>query len=290
MVEKERKSPFIHYFDKTPEGIRCPHFWILSASLGCAYFCKYCYLNLSLRYQKGELPIFYSNQDKMVGEVSEWLEKTETPSVLNCGELSDSLAFEKKLHLLDRLVPLFEKQSKHKLLLLTKSADRDIDFLNFHKPTSQVVLSWSVNCNQVWQDYEKSAPNPFERLSAAYTYMRRGWKVRIRIDPIVPIEDWTSEYNRIVEVINMLPSPNFRVTLGTIRCFPTLKNFCPPSGVFNHCIDNGDPDRRLRLPFPVRKSIYQWFARRLKVKVALCKETEKMIEETNLKSPCNCML
>jgi hypothetical protein len=246
-------------------------------------------LNLSLRHQKDELPIIYNNLDKMVSEVQEWLEKTETPSVLNAGELTDALCFEKEIHLLDKLVPLFEKQTKHKLLLLTKSADRDIDFLNFHPPTPQVILSWSVNCNQVWQDLEKNTPNPYERLAAAYSYSKRGWIIRIRIDPILPISDWSSEYEKIIDVVNVLPGFP-RVTLGTIRAYPTLEQYCVSSGAFEYLIDNHDSDGRLRLPFEIRKSIYQWFSRRLKNRPALCKETENLVIETNLRGPCNCML
>lgn len=288
MTEKERKTPFIHYFDKTPEGIHCPHFWILSPMLGCPYNCTYCYLNYTLRFEK-DLPVVYMNRERMLKEIEEWLRKTEQPSVLNMGELCDSLVLEKKLHLLDQLIPLFERQSKHKLLLLTKSADRFIDILNLRKPIPQVILSWSINCNFVWKNYEKGCPNGFERLSAVYSYMKRGWDVRVRIDPILPIENWTEEYGRITEVVNMLPGIP-RITLGTIRGFQNLPKFCPSSDAFSYCIDQGDPDRRLRLPFPVRKSIYKWFDRRLKTEPSLCKETDRMIEETNLRSPCNCML
>jgi len=289
MTEKERKSAFIHEFTATPPGIHCPHFWILSATLGCPFQCAYCYLNLSLRYQKDELPIIYTNHDKMVEEVKEWLEKTEEPSVLNAGELTDSLVFERKLHLLDKLVPLFAAQDKHKLLFLTKSADRFIDFLNNTAPTKQVILSWSVNCDAVWKSYEKGTPSPYERLASCYTYMKRGWDCRLRVDPIIPIENWTDEYGKVLDVINMMPKIP-RVTLGTTRCFPSLLKFCPPSDVFKYCVDNKDPDKRLRLLTPIRKSIYLWFNRRLKKQPSLCKETDKMIEETNLKSPCNCML
>ena len=288
MTEKERKSPFIHYFDKTPEGIRCPHFWILSASLGCPFSCTYCFLRKTLFRQKDELPILYTNLDKMVEEVKQWLEKTKTPSVLNAGELSDALAFESKLHLLDKLVPLFAAQNKHKLLFLTKSADRFINYLNLNKPTDRVILSWSINSHSVWRDFEKGTPNPFERLAAAYTYMKRGWAVRIRIDPIMPIENWTEEYGKIIDVINVMPFVP-RTTLGTIRAFPSLAKFCP-SDVFKHCFDNKDPDGRLRLPAPVRESIYRWFARRLKESPALCKETDEVAKGSGLTAKCNCEL
>ena len=289
MVERERKSPFIHYFDKTPEGIRCPHFWVLSTMLGCPYMkgSAYCYLHGTLRHQK-DLPVTYSNYDKMFQEVEEWL-KREDPSVLNMGELGDSLALEPKLHLLDKLIPLFGKQEKHKLLLVSKNANLFLDILNLRKPTPQVVLSWSVSSNSVWEDFEKSAPSPYERLACAYSYGKRGWEIRIRIDPIIPLENWSEEFGRLVDVINTIPNLK-RITLGTIRAFPNLPKHCPPSGVFKYCTDQTGSDKRLRLPHPVRGSIYKWFAKRLKIEPQVCKETEKMVQELNFRGKCNCQL
>jgi hypothetical protein len=66
--------------------------------------------------------------------------------------------------------------------------------------------------------------------------------------------------------------------------------FCPPTDVFKYCVDNRDADGRLRLPKPIRKSIYQWFYRRLKDKPALCKETDDLVKDLNFSGPCNCML
>jgi len=289
MTEKERKSKFIHFFDKMPEGIRCPHFWVLSAMLGCPYMngSAYCYLHGILRHQKN-LPVIYSNYDKMFQEVEEWLKKEE-PSVLNMGELGDSLALEPKLHLLDRLIPLFEKQDRHKLLCVSKSANRFLDILNIHKPTPQVILSWSVSSNSVWEDFEKSAPSPYERLACAYGYGKRGWTIFLRVDPIYPTENWGEEFGRLVDVINMIPNLK-RITLGTIRAFPNLPKYCPPSGVFKYCIDQTGSDKRLRLLHPIRKSIYKWLAKRLKAQTQVCKETEKMVKDLGFKGKCNCQL
>lgn len=47
----------IRLFDKTSEGIVCPHFWILNWACGCPYECSYCYLALTHRFQ-GNTPHF----------------------------------------------------------------------------------------------------------------------------------------------------------------------------------------------------------------------------------------
>jgi len=39
-VLRKRHTAFIHYFDKTPEGIICPHFWVLAFANGCPFACN----------------------------------------------------------------------------------------------------------------------------------------------------------------------------------------------------------------------------------------------------------
>src|SRR3989337_4516001 len=89
---RPRKSFFIHYFDKTPPGIVCPHYYVLSHANGCAYSCDYCYLNLTFRGLKA--PVIFSNLHRLKRDVEAWLICTRKPNVLSAGELSDSLLFD----------------------------------------------------------------------------------------------------------------------------------------------------------------------------------------------------
>src|SRR4030042_255837 len=82
-LERKRYSNFIHFFDKTPEGIVCPHFHILAHANGCPYAHQYCYLNLTLRHYP-EATVF-SNTARMFQEIRDWLLTESKPSVLNCG-------------------------------------------------------------------------------------------------------------------------------------------------------------------------------------------------------------
>jgi spore photoproduct lyase len=286
-IERKRYTRFIHYFDKTPEGIVCPHFFILAHANGCPYECQYCYLNLTLRHYPS--PTVFSNTARMFQEIRDWLLSQEKPSVLNSGELSDSLAWDEDTGLSLNLVPLFADQKRHKLLMLTKSTK--IKNLLKLSPTGRVIISFSINAPEVSRRFEKKSPSPLKRLQAAAKLKAAGWSLRLRLDPIIPVEDWPRHYQELIEPINELEPET--VTLGTLRYFKNLLNFARyGSEVFKYGQDQHDPDDRIRIPFKERKRIYEFFMERLKVsKIGLCKETQDMHHELGLpgsKQSCNC--
>jgi len=285
-VLRRRYSKFIHYFDKTPKGIICPHFYILAFANGCVYECDYCYLKLTLRHWPE--PTVFSNTARMFQEIRYWLHTTEKPSVLNAGELADSLLWDKEIQLTTNLVPIFAEQKKHKLLLLTKSTN--ISELAKLTPTPQVIVSFSLNATEVAKKYEKKAPLPEKRLACAQQLKKLGWCVRIRIDPIIPIPNWKEHYLKLIEEVNEL-APEI-VTLGTLRFFPNLPQYAKNKDIFKYGVDEKDPDGRLRLAFDQRMEIYSFFLEGLECpKIGLCKETEKIHKALGLlgeNQSCNC--
>jgi len=288
-LERKRYSTFIHLFDKTPPGVVCPHFFILAHANGCPYDCQYCYLNLTLRHYPE--PTVFSNTGRMFQEVREWLLAENKPAVLNCGELSDGLAWDDETELSRNLVPLFAEQKRHKLLFLTKSTN--IANLLELEPTPQVIVSFSLNSEEVSRRYEKKSPPPFKRLEAARQLRERGWQVRVRLDPIIPIENWAVHYKAMAEAINVV-EPEV-VTLGTLRFFKTLPNFARHgTDVFRYGEDLQDPDGRLRLQSELRLSIYRYLLDVLTCKkIGLCKETSEVHEKLGFPGEaqsCNCTL
>ncbi len=286
-VERKRYSRFIHYFDKTPEGIVCPHFFILAHANGCPYECQYCYLNLTLRHYP--TPTVFSNTARMFQEIRDWLLSEQKPSVLNAGELSDSLAWDDETGLSLNLVPLFADQKRHKLLLLTKSTI--IKNLLKLPPTDRVIVSFSINAPEVSKRFEKKSPSPLQRLEAAMKLKAAGWNIRLRVDPIIPVDDWPRSYLEIIDRMNDLGPDT--VTLGTLRYFKNLLNFARyGKEVFGYGEDQEDPDERLRIPVGERKRIYEFFMKHLKAtNIGLCKETEEMhgfLGLPGVNQSCNC--
>lgn len=289
---KERKSKFIHQFEHQAKGIICPTFYVFGWAHRCLFEpkCSYCFLNLTFRHEKE--PKIYTS-DTVMNEVSDWLKKTVHPSVLNAGELSDSFMSYNNQLLAD-MMNLFEEQEKHKLLFLTKHNIIPVEIENniYTRQYKQTIFSFSVNSQEVALRYEKGAPLPFDRMATAYRVKKHGQRVRIRIDPIIEINDFKLEYANVINVINDFLQPE-RVTLGSLRFFKNLQNFSNDTEVFKYCIDNNDSDHRMRLPFAKRLEIYRWFIDNLKIsEIGLCKETlachRKLKFRKDLK--CNCTI
>lgn len=77
-------------------------------------------------------------------------------------------------------------------------------------------MAWSINNKEVSKEFEIGAP-PFERrLQAAQKVQDAGYRVRIRLDPIVPIPEWKTAYANTIRTIfeNVHPES---VTIGTLR-------------------------------------------------------------------------
>ncbi len=286
-LERKRYSNFIHFFDKTPPGIVCPHFYILAHANGCPYQCDYCYLRLTLRHYPE--PTVFTNTARLFQELRDWLLFTEEPWVLNAGELSDSLAWDRETGLSNNLVSLFSNQSRHKLLFVTKSAQ--VDTLLELEPSPQVIVSFSVNAPQVSRTYERGAPPSEARLEAASKLKSAGWEVRIRLDPLIPVEGWQDHYAEVIDMINRV-EPSV-VTLGSLRFFKNLLHHVPRhTDVFTHGVDHNDPDGRFRVREDLRTHMYRLCLDRLTcLRKGLCKETEKMHRELGLPGmhqSCNC--
>ncbi len=291
LVYKERKSNFIHEFTHQAEDIICPSFYVFAWANSCTFEpkCAYCFLNLTFRYAKD--PVVYSSP-KVLNEVQKWLTKTTRPSLLNAGELSDSfMGTENKL--LANIMDLFETQTKHKLLFVTKNnvIPKEIETNAYNKIYNQTIFSFSVNSQTAADLYEKGAPRPFDRIGCVYRLKKQNQHVRIRIDPIIEIKDFKEEYKPVVDVLNDFLKPE-RITLGSLRFFKRLPYLKKDRDVFKYGIDHKDGDHRLRLPLEKRVEIYKWFKQNLQCKqVALCKETMGCYNLAGmLYQRCNCVI
>lgn len=300
VTEKARAGAFISFFDRTPPGIFCPHFHVLAHGNGCPFACDYCFLLGTFRklidFQR---PTLFTNYSQMQRETERFLQRNE-PCTLNIGELSDSLAYDAYTGISQWIVPMFGRQEKHKLIMLTKSAD--VDQLVPLRHNGRTVVSFSVNAPEVAGQFEKKAPAPAKRLAAAKKVAAAGYPVRLRIDPMIPIANWHDQYAQLVEMIADAGVFVERLTLGTLRFYPATKAFAGfwgrDTSVFDYgsCVDGSD--NRRRVPHALRMEMYCRTIELLwdafpNVPVGLCKETVALRDELGFgdrDSQCNCTL
>jgi len=300
-LEQVGDGSIIKLFDKTPfpeeeTDVVCPHFLELKWANGCYFDCSWCYLNGTFRFQERGKNAFLKPTDKIESHLKSMFNQWVTPSILNSGELSDSLVFEGHPYSISKdIIPLFKNQCNHKLLLLTKSSN--VKGILESDSQDVVISSFSINAHKVAQRWEKKAPRPSERLQAAGKLFDAGYQVRIRIDPMVSINKWKPKYLAIVDDIfeNLYPE---RITLGTLRGLQSTINFCKDKTWVDYLESGRGSNWGKKIPDDIRLDMYSSIIDYLKDtynyhKVSICKETVSMWKKLKLdytKITCNCVL
>jgi DNA repair photolyase len=287
----ERRTPFVQILRTTPSLTVCPNFYVLSHANGCGFSpaCGYCYLQSSLWYL--DAPRVYTNVDDLLGDVSAWIARDGLEStVLNTGNLADSLGFERERPLTARLVELFRSEAErngrpHALLLVTKGGRDDIAPLTGLAPTPNVITSFSLNAPEAAAVHERGAPPVAERLAAARALRDAGWRVRIRIDPMIAGHAYADLADRVGDL-----APE-RVTLGCLWADRGL--LLKGNGVFAALEPLEEPDGLARYPRGDRIRMYREAIQALsgRAPVGLCEETADIWAAVGLDpedKTCNC--
>jgi len=298
LVSRIGDGSIITRFDKTQLPINltdivCPHFLELKWAYGCPYDCAWCYLKGTFRFRpRGKSPVV-KPYDKTELHVRKFLDEVKEPEILNTGEIADSLMHEHiKIPFARFIIPIFEEQRRHKVLFLTKSSY--VENLLKIEPNNQVILSFSLNAIPVAERWEK-APHVLKRIEAAKKVFEAGYEVRIRIDPMVPIENWHKHYQELLELIftNFIPE---RITLGSLRGLRSTINGCTDKTWVRYLKETSNWGKKI--DFKTRYEMYSAMVNTLIEKynfkkIALCKETIQMWETLVLdyrRIRCNCVL
>jgi spore photoproduct lyase len=297
LVERVNDGSIVRRFDKTPlprtrTHVVCPHFLELKWAYGCPYDCAWCYLKGTFRFQpKGKLPVV-KPYEKIELHTRKFLEEVRTPEILNTGEIADSLMHENaEVPFSKFIIPIFEGQELHKVLFLTKSSN--VENLLEIEPHSQAIISFSLNAIPVAERWEK-APRVLRRIEAAKKVLDAGYEVRVRIDPMVPVENWQEYYVYLLSILfdNFTPE---RITLGSLRGLQSTINGCADKSWVKYLAESSNWGKKI--DFKTRHLMYSTIIDQLKseysfTEVALCKETVEMWNALNMnykKIKCNCV-
>ncbi len=207
-------------FDMPDPRMGCPHFTKLTwMSNGCPYQCQWCFLRLTYRSCRPFMGLRVK-YDGIKKEISKWLKEAKQPLMFNAGELQDSLALEHITGAASTFIPFFAEQPNGYLFLLTKSANVEPILGLPHK--GHTVVSWSLNAPAISRQFEIGAPDIDQRLQAARKVQEDGYRLRLRLDPIVPLPGWQGIYSDVIERIFRQVTPE-RITLGTLRFEDTFQ-------------------------------------------------------------------
>ncbi|MBC7110452.1 MAG: hypothetical protein H5T46_05570 [Archaeoglobi archaeon] len=300
LVKQVGDGSIIKRFDKTPlpeknTDVVCPHFLELKWANGCNFDCAWCYLNGTFRFRPFKKKPYLKDEKKILQHLDLLFRNSNGEvELLNSGELSDSLVFEGNgFSLSGNIIPLFKKYRKHKLLIVTKSAN--VEGILESGAQDVVVVSFSLNAYPVAEKWERKAPHPRERIRAAKKLFDAGYTVRFRIDPMVPVEGWKEHYLHLVDEIfsNLTPE---RITLGSLRGLQSTINNCRDASWTKYLTETSNWGKKI--DHATRLKMYRTVIGYLKESygfenVALCKETVAIWNDLGMdyrRMRCNCVI
>jgi spore photoproduct lyase len=155
-------------------------------------------------------------------------------------------------------------KEKKNVLFELKTKTTNISNVLEIPPSENIVIAWSLNSEKIALEEEKGAPSIAERLEAAYSVIRRGYRVAFHFDPLIRYPGWEEDYAQVVD--RMLTKIQVKkiawISLGSLRFPPPLKEVIskrfPQSRILYEELIRGK-DGKFRYFKPLRVQLYENF-------------------------------
>ncbi len=186
---------------------------------GCALSCSYCilktYLNSPSITIHDDIPYVISQVEEMIEQEARHILRFGT------GELSDSLALDRRYRLNGPLIKFFGEQKKAILELKSKWAY--IDHLMPHL-NPYTVISFSVAPQRIIDEEEKRTSPLYKRLKTARKAQDAGCFVGLHFDPVIIYPGFEKDYRYLIEDISRFLDMDriIWISLGLLRFPPKL--------------------------------------------------------------------
>ncbi len=258
----------------------CCGYKILNVGLNCLFNCSYCILQ---DYLQSKQQVVFADIEEQLAKLAPKIQLMKQ-SRIGTGEFTDSLILDHLTSLSVKLVNYFRHQKNILLELKTKSTN--IENLLSIEATTNTVVSWSINPQNIMNVLEKGTPSLRERLSAASKVAQHGYSVAFHFDPMVLYETYAQDYTKVVEAIFAhVPKESIKwISLGTLRFTKGLKPlFMKRSPLFIDEFIAGD-DNKFRYLRQRRVKAYALMLEQIRkyssdTFVYLCMESQAVWEE-----------
>jgi spore photoproduct lyase len=243
----------------TPGYVGCNYF-IINTDINCPLDCTYCILQ---NYLDNPLVTVHVNTKHLWRQMDIFLSRRPHRIIrIGTGELGDSLVLD---HLTDRSMELigYFKEKKNVLFEL-KTKTTNISNILKTPPSENIVIAWSLNSDKIAREEEKGAPSIAERLEAAHSVIKRGYRVAFHFDPIIRYPGWQEDYAQVVDrMLEQIEAQKIAwISLGSLRFPPPLKEIIskrfPQSRILYEELIRGT-DGKFRYFKPLRIQLYESF-------------------------------
>lgn len=283
------------FFKRCPgsrPGLACCNYFVLNWGLQCDMNCSYCYLQSFINTPALTL---YSNIEDALRELAQMgAELANFELRIGTGETVDSLSLD-ELTLHSRLlIEFFRDFPKWKLEFKTKSAKVD-QFLDTPH-SGNVIVSWSINPENVIAHEEHGTASLAARLEAAERCLRKGFQIAFHIDPMIYHPEWQASYAGLVDEIvrRFKPSDLPYTSIGALRFQPEQRAMMRERFGLDSWVTRAEmypsADGKMRYDSRLRQEMFQFVLNRFRShsanwRVFMCMETPETWLKTAGASP-----
>ncbi len=229
----------------TPKGFGMRGYknFYFSHMFNCIYDCQYCFLQGM--YSSANYVIFVNFEDFGNKICEEILLSGKQKLSFFSGYDCDSLALEGITGFVDFILPLFKNHPNALLELRTKSIQ--INPLMSTEPIANCVVAYSLLPCSIAQSLDTKTPSVKNRINTMSQLAARGWKIGLRLDPLIHDKNWEYKYRELIhQIFSSVPSQSIHsISYGSLR-FPKkmFKNILkqhPKARLFSTKLaDNGE--------------------------------------------------
>ncbi len=262
---------------------------LLNLGFGCPFECTYCFLQ---GYQNFPGIIIPANLDEFFNKFTPKFQKgfIFPYARIGTGEFTDSLVFDEITGFSGKIIEFFSGHPEIYFEFKTKSGN--IKNILSCRPQKNVVVSWSLNPQNIIRRNEFYTASLSERISAAKEISDAGFGTGFHFDPIIYYEGWEKDYFGVVEELFSKISPEniYWISLGTLRMPKELKisieNRFPANEILDAELLLGR-DGKLRYADEIRIDIYRKMIKKIrcfsnKPIIYLCMEPKEVWKKAGL--------
>lgn len=189
--------------------------YYFSHMLNCIYDCKYCFLQGMFNSANF---VLFTNFEDFKTKIKEIIDRKEKKKIhFFSGYDCDSLAMESLTGFANEFVDFFSKSKTGLLELRTKSTA--INTFLSKEPNLNTVIAYSLSPDEIIKKYEDKTPSLKKRINAIKILQSYGWRIGLRFDPIIYIEEYKIIYESFFKEVffNIDIETIHSATVGTFR-------------------------------------------------------------------------
>ncbi len=276
----EFKGTFFKRCPGARPGLTCCNYFVLNLGLQCNMNCSYCYLQSFINTPVMKI---YTNIEQALNELEVMGRDLSGETLrVGTGEVIDSLSLD-PLSLYSReLIRFFRKYPKWKLEFKTKSSQVD-QFLDVEH-AGNVVVSFSMNPQNVIASEEHGTASLLGRLEAAAKCRDRGFPLAFHFDPMIWHDGWRESYAQLVREVTARFAPHEVPisSVGALRFQPEQRHLMRERFGLSSMVTSAEvvssADGKLRYDQSVREEMFEFLIGEFRKhsaewRIFLCMET-----------------